>query len=56
MIANVSSDLEQLDETVSTARFAARCAKVENEIMVNEHMDLNILVGKLQSENLFLKK
>ncbi len=56
LIANVSSETEALEETISTMRFAARCAKVENEITVNEHMDLNILVSKLQSENEDLRK
>lgn len=28
-----------------------RCSKVENEITINEHMDLNIAVNKLQNEN-----
>jgi kinesin family protein 6/9 len=56
LIANVSSDEDSLEETISTMRFAARCAKVENEISVNEHMDLNILVSKLQNENEELRK
>jgi kinesin family protein 6/9 len=56
LIANVSSDLESIEETLSTMRFAARCAKVQNEISVNEHMDLNILVSKLTSENEDLRK
>ena len=56
LIANVSSDADNLDETFSTMRFAVRCGKVENEIKVNEHMDLNILVSKLHSENQELRK
>jgi kinesin family protein 6/9 len=56
LIANISSDAECIEETISTMRFAARCAKVENEISVNQHMDLNILVSKLNSENEELRK
>jgi kinesin family protein 6/9 len=56
LIANISSDADNIDETFSTMRFAVRCGKVENEIKVNEHMDLNILVSKLHSENQELRK
>jgi len=56
LVANVSSDMENIEETISTARFAVRCSKVENEITVNEHMDLNILVHKLNNENQELRK
>jgi len=52
----MSTDLENIEETVSTARFALRCMKVQNEIKVNEHMDINILVQKLANENEELKK
>ena len=51
LIANINMDINAIDETLSTLRFAIRCAKVENEIRVNEHMDMNILVTKLNSEN-----
>ena len=51
----MSTDLENIEETVSTARFALRCMKVQNEIKVNEHMDINILVQKLANENEELK-
>ena len=56
LIANVSSDIKYLDETLSTMRFALRCAKVKNEITKNEHIDLTVLINQLQTENLFLKK
>jgi len=52
----MSTDLENIEETVSTARFAVRCMKVQNEIKINEHMDINILVQKLANENEELKK
>lgn len=56
MIANLSSDLENLEETISTARFAQRCAKLENEIKKNEKIDLNVYVKRLEIENLQLKE
>ena len=52
----MSTELENIEETLSTARFALRCMKVQNEIKVNEHMDINILVHKLANENEELKK
>ena len=56
LIANASSDIKYLDETLSTMRFALRCAKVKNEISKNEHIDLTVLINQLQTENTFLKK
>jgi kinesin family protein 6/9 len=56
LIANVSSEIDNLEETFSTMRFAMRCGMVENEIKINEHVDLNILVSKLHSENEELRK
>ena len=44
MIANMSIDIENEEETISTARFALRCAKLVNEIRVNEVLDLNTIV------------
>ena len=56
LIANISSDIKYIDETLSTMRFALRCAKVKNEISKNEHIDLTVLINQLQTENLLLKK
>ncbi len=56
LIANVSSEAKYLEETLSTMRFAIRCGKVKNEVSRNEHMDLNILVNQLQTENSILKR
>ena len=55
LIANCSSDLINIDETLSTLRFADRCSKIENEVSVNSQMDLNLLVTKLNSENTEMK-
>jgi kinesin family protein 6/9 len=35
MIANLSAEFENEDETISTARFALRCSQLVNEIRVN---------------------
>jgi len=51
MIANMSTDIGNEEETMSTARFALRCAKLVNQIHVNEHLDVDILVQRLQNEN-----
>ena len=56
LIANASSDIKYIDETLSTMRFALRCSKVKNEISKNEHIDLTVLINQLQTENLSLKK
>ena len=55
MIATLSSDIENEEESLSTARFAQRCAKLVNEIRVNEVLDLNMMVQKLSNENHYLK-
>lgn len=55
MMANMSPNLENEEETLSTARFAQRCAKLVNEMRVNEVVDLNTMVQKLSSENHLLK-
>ena len=56
LIANVAIDYYNFEETVSTLRFAVRCSNIENEITVNEHLDVNILVSKLNAENEELRK
>lgn len=44
MIANLSLELENEDETVSTARFAIRCQKLVNQVSRNTNFDMNIAV------------
>eukprot|EP00347_Sterkiella_histriomuscorum_P023771 403333442 len=55
MIANMSPDIENEEESISTARFAQRCAKLVNELRVNEVLDLNTMVQRLETENYNLK-
>jgi kinesin family protein 6/9 len=56
MIATLSGDIDNLEETISTARFAQRCSQLENEIKKNEKVDLNVLVLKLEKENISLQQ
>jgi hypothetical protein len=56
MILNLSSDIQNVEESISTARFAQRCAKVANEVTKNETLDLNLVVKRLEYENAILKK
>ena len=56
MVANVSSEADNIDESISTARFAQRCSMLVNEIHVNEHLDLNLVVKRLEEENTALKR
>ena len=56
MIANLSAEADNIDESISTARFAQRCSMLVNEIHVNERMDLNLIIKKLEEENTVLRK
>jgi kinesin family protein 6/9 len=56
MIANLSSDADNIEETISTSRFAMRCSLLSNEIKKNERIDLNMVVKKLESENVQLRE
>ena len=55
LIATMNSDNDQLEETISSAKFAKRCSKLIANVTVNEQMDINLLVKKLQTENEQLK-
>ena len=50
MIANLSSDFEDVLESLSTCRFAQRVALVKNSAVVNEVVDPGILIQKQKSE------
>jgi len=50
MIANVWGDDSQLDETLSTCRFAQRMARIQNEVSVNVVKDDAKLVVHLERE------
>ena len=50
MIANLSSDFDDVFESLSTCRFAQRVALVKNTAVVNEVVDPNILIQKQKGE------
>lgn len=56
MIANLSTDTENISETISTARFAQRCSMLVNEVYVNQFADPSLRVKELERENALLKK
>jgi Kinesin motor domain len=51
MIANLGLERAHLGESLATARFAQRCAQLENHAVVNEQVDYKFLAEKLQAEN-----
>lgn len=51
MIANLSSDLRDEEETISTARFAQRCQLVQNLVCKNRVVQPEVNVSRLISEN-----
>ncbi|XP_033101480.1 kinesin-like protein KIF9 [Anneissia japonica] len=55
MIANIWAEMLQIEETVSTLRFATRMMCVANEPAVNEFYDPVLLVKKLEKEIKHLK-
>jgi hypothetical protein len=52
----MNSEIEQLEESISTARFAFRCSKLTVEVTINEQVDINIMVQRLKIENSQLKE
>ena len=55
LIATMNTDPCQLEETISSAKFARRCLKIVANVTVNEQVDINLMLQKLQNENLELK-
>lgn len=56
MIANMYGEEAQIEETISTLRFALRMMCVEVEAAVNDHYDPWLLVRDLQAEIKHLKQ
>lgn len=50
MIATCAIDKRNIDESISTCRFAQRVAMIKNDVMLNEELDPKLLVQKLKSE------
>jgi kinesin family protein 6/9 len=47
MIATMSGERGNMEESISTARFAQRCQILENEIKINEQLNLSEVVKRL---------
>jgi len=56
MIANVWPEEHNLEETISTLRFASRMMKVQNDAIVNEHQDPQMHLKKLTRQVRDLKQ
>jgi len=56
LVATLNSDFNQLGETLSTAKFAKRCSKLTVDVTVNEQVDINLVLQRLQIENQQLKE
>ncbi|KAJ1461060.1 P-loop containing nucleoside triphosphate hydrolase protein [Pelagophyceae sp. CCMP2097] len=50
MIATVSAEREQTDESISTCRFAQRVALVKNDAQINEETDPVVTISRLKGE------
>lgn len=56
LIATMNTDSDHIEETISSAKFARRCSKLVATVTINEQMDINLVVQKLQAENDELRK
>ncbi|XP_062326162.1 kinesin-like protein KIF6 isoform X2 [Osmerus eperlanus] len=56
MIATVSVEKKNVEESISTCRFAQRVALIKNEAVLNEELDPALLIGRLKREIQSLKE
>ncbi|XP_076605030.1 kinesin-like protein KIF6 [Chaetodon auriga] len=56
MIATMSVDKRNLDESISTCRFAQRVGLIKNEAILNEELDPVLLIARLKREIQCLKE
>uniref|UniRef100_A0A4W6CEN4 Kinesin family member 6 n=1 Tax=Lates calcarifer TaxID=8187 RepID=A0A4W6CEN4_LATCA len=56
MIATMAVDKRNLDESISTCRFAQRVALIKNEAILNEELDPALLIARLKREIQLLKE
>lgn len=56
MIANIWPEPTQLEETISTLKFASRMMKVSNEAVINVRLDPHVLLKKYEKEIRELKQ
>uniref|UniRef100_A0A8C6YI41 Kinesin-like protein n=1 Tax=Nothoprocta perdicaria TaxID=30464 RepID=A0A8C6YI41_NOTPE len=50
MIATLSLDKRNIDESISTCRFAQRVALIKNEAVLNEEIDPRLMIAQLKKE------
>ncbi|KAM9563762.1 kinesin-like protein KIF6 isoform 1-T1 [Guaruba guarouba] len=50
MIAMLSIDKRNIDESISTCRFAQRVALIKNEVVLNEEIDPRLIIVQLKNE------
>ena len=55
MVACVSGDPAQLEESLSTCRFAQAVACIANQVHVNEELDPALVIERLSTENAELR-
>ncbi|KAH9489527.1 Kinesin- protein 6 [Bulinus truncatus] len=55
MIATCSLEQSNIDESISTCRFAQRVAMIKNDVTLNEELDPRLLIAKLKRENAELR-
>ncbi|XP_055361584.1 kinesin-like protein KIF6 isoform X2 [Betta splendens] len=56
MIATIAVDKRNIDESISTCRFAQRVALIKNEAVLNEEVDPTLIIARLKRENQLLKE
>ncbi|XP_008300477.1 kinesin-like protein KIF6 [Stegastes partitus] len=56
MIATMAVDRRNIDESISTCRFAQRVALIKNEAILNEELDPALLIARLKREIVSLKE
>jgi kinesin family protein 6/9 len=55
MITTIHSEDYNLDESISTCKFAMRVAMIKNSLLRNEKIDPSVLIARLKRENTELK-
>ncbi|XP_047249007.1 kinesin-like protein KIF6 isoform X3 [Girardinichthys multiradiatus] len=56
MIATIAVDKRNLDESISTCRFAQRVALIKNEAVLNEELDPALFIARLKREIMSLRE
>jgi len=55
MIATISAEKDDIEESISTCKFAMRVALIKNSLLKNEAVDPLLIIEKLKRENEELK-